>query len=495
MPIKIPLKPETEKAKDSLDSWRKDLEKTFAVKIPLKSDDVAFIKGLDRAKVGAGLVTGALEKGAGILSKYPEIFGETGKGAEEVVKQLKTGAETTLSWATTGATLGSIFPGIGTAVGGIVGGLAGAASATYDWWRGTQDVADETEKISKLRKIEEDRLKDENRKQKEAYDRVKKQWDEEREANDLSKQFASEFSAGIQKIAEDSEDTNKSWQGISKSTKEATETVSEWLDRTYDQAIRARSEIEALNKSVLDLLSNESARLGKIAGREGAPRDVEGAGNRGIGRDSLGDRPEDPMSDFNRKQADVATQERERVLNERVAQYERYASLVTSITGELTDQLEENIAAGNALFTGFGLAAERGVAQVLKALAKEYSVKAIGEFAEGLALVTQNPGAAANHFASAAKFGAAATAAAIGGAVVGGDASRRERAEEGAGGGGGGASSTQNRFSDPGTQQLSTVVYMGGGPGSTTIYAGESEREKQNARKKLTEILTVGKPK
>ena len=131
-----------------------------------------------------------------------------------------------------------------------------------------------------------------------------------------------------------------------------------------------------------------------------------------------------------------------------VALYASYAGMVTNITGELTAQLEENIAAGNSLFDGMGLAAERGVSQTLKALGKLWGAKAIGEVAEGLAdLAGGNAPGALTHFASAAKYGVAAAAAGLGGAALGGDASARGDAadkEKEAKGGGSSAGSGSN---------------------------------------------------
>jgi hypothetical protein len=185
---------------------------------------------------------------------------------------------------------------------------------------------------------------------------------------------------------------------------------------------------------------------------------------------------------------------REMAYQQDIDMYAAYVSQISSITGELTATLEANIASGNNLFSGMGAAAERGVSQVLKALGKMWAAQAIGEIAAGIAALA-NPAAAAlkgetaaGHFLAAAKFGAAAVAASVGGAVLGGDASRRDNARNENGGGSGDGYSTQssygnsnNRFNDPGPQQLATVIYMGGGSGSTVIYAGSGEDAKARA--------------
>lgn len=88
---------------------------------------------------------------------------------------------------------------------------------------------------------------------------------------------------------------------------------------------------------------------------------------------------------------------------------------VTAVTG----QLYENIEAGKSAFDGFGNAVKKGISESLKALGKQFAVKAIGEAAEGAAsLAFQDYPGAGKHFAAAAGFSAAALAAGIGGALV-----------------------------------------------------------------------------
>ena len=181
-------------------------------------------------------------------------------------------------------------------------------------------------------------------------------------------------------------------------------------------------------------------------------------------------------------------------LDAAAANYKAYIGIISSSLGEFTGQLEDNIAAGEAALSGMGLAAERAVAQILKALGREWATKAISELAAGFAALS-TPGfsfLAAGHFRSAALYGAAAAAAGIGGAVAAGDAGRRGNAqaeEDGGASSGGGFGAGVSAVDGGPTEMAPVIVYLGGGPGSTTINTGTGEESEARAGRIVERLL------
>jgi hypothetical protein len=170
----------------------------------------------------------------------------------------------------------------------------------------------------------------------------------------------------------------------------------------------------------------------------------------------------------------------------------KYVGMVTGSLSAFTGALEQNIAAGEAALSGMGIAAEQAVAQVLRALSREWATKAIAELAAGWALLgTPAAPMAATHFKSAALYGAAAAASGVGGAALAGDAGRRgrERDEAGGGGSGGGFGAGVSAADAGPTEQAPVIVYLGGGPGSTTINTGTGEESEARAGRIVERLL------
>jgi hypothetical protein len=141
------------------------------------------------------------------------------------------------------------------------------------------------------------------------------------------------------------------------------------------------------------------------------------------------------------KKRDEAEQYARKLQNERkqkeaedaLAQAEQLLRPLEDVTTTIFDTIVENVANGEKAFAGLGIAIRDSIVNTLKAMGKEYLVKALGETAEGIAsLAIGGPiagASAAAHFKAAAGFAAAAVAAGAGAAAIG--------SVGGAGGGGG----------------------------------------------------------
>lgn len=119
----------------------------------------------------------------------------------------------------------------------------------------------------------------------------------------------------------------------------------------------------------------------------------------------------------------IANERRQKEAEDALAQAEQLLRPLEDVTMSIFDTMLENIALGKSAFADLGAAIRDSIFNALKAIGKEYAVKAIGETAQGLAaLAIGGPfGAksASEHFAAAASFAAAAVAAGVGAAAVG----------------------------------------------------------------------------
>lgn len=119
----------------------------------------------------------------------------------------------------------------------------------------------------------------------------------------------------------------------------------------------------------------------------------------------------------------IANERRQKEAEDALAQAEQLLRPLEDVTLTIFDTMLENIALGKSAFADLGAAIRDSIFNALKAIGKEYAVKAIGETAQGLAaLAIGGPfGAksASEHFAAAASFAAAAVAAGVGAAAVG----------------------------------------------------------------------------
>lgn len=136
----------------------------------------------------------------------------------------------------------------------------------------------------------------------------------------------------------------------------------------------------------------------------------------------------------------LANERRQKEAEEALSQAEQLLRPLEDVTMSIFDTMLENVALGKSAFADLGVAIRDSIFESLKAIGKEYAVKAIGETAQGLAaLAIGGPfGAksASEHFAAAANFAAAAVAAGVGAAAVGAGS----KAAIPGGGGGGSAS-------------------------------------------------------
>jgi hypothetical protein len=138
--------------------------------------------------------------------------------------------------------------------------------------------------------------------------------------------------------------------------------------------------------------------------------------------------------DYARK---LANEKRQKEAEDALAQAEQLLRPLEDVTMSIFDTMLENVALGKNAFADLGVAIRDSIFESLKAIGKEYAVKAIGETAQGLAaLAIGGPfGAksASEHFAAAANFAAAAVAAGVGAAAVG--AGSKAAIPDGGGGG------------------------------------------------------------
>jgi hypothetical protein len=134
--------------------------------------------------------------------------------------------------------------------------------------------------------------------------------------------------------------------------------------------------------------------------------------------------------DYARK---LQNERKQKEAEDALAQAEQLLRPLEDVTTTIFDTIVENVANGEKAFAGLGIAIRDSIVNTLKAMGKEYLVKALGETAEGIAsLAIGGPiagASAAAHFKAAAGFAAAAVAAGAGAAAIG--------SVGGAGGGGG----------------------------------------------------------
>lgn len=142
---------------------------------------------------------------------------------------------------------------------------------------------------------------------------------------------------------------------------------------------------------------------------------------------------------------------------------EQINSVLMPVIEGATGKLYENIESGKKAFEGFGSAVKKGISDSLKALGKQFAVKAISEGAEGLASLALGPvgaASAASHFAASAGFAAAALAAGVAGAAVARAANKGQE------------TTTQSASPDTGS---SSGGGFSGGPGNQTRQAFETD--------------------
>lgn len=187
---------------------------------------------------------------------------------------------------------------------------------------------------------------------------------------------------------------------------------------------------------------------------------------------------------------------REKERQETAQHYEEVFAYATDFLGGFTEQLEANLSAGRGAFERMGLAAQKGVATVLKALGKKWALTATAELAEAFSWLGVPGGQenAAEHFASAALYGSAAAAAGVAGAVVGGRAAAKEdrlnEQERGASGGGFGGAGTAGRVTDSGpTEQAPVVIYYG----DNNIFTGEGAEGETRAGHRILGLIDRAK--
>lgn len=119
----------------------------------------------------------------------------------------------------------------------------------------------------------------------------------------------------------------------------------------------------------------------------------------------------------------LANQRRQKEAEDALSQAEQLLRPLEDVTLSIFDTMLENVALGKSAFADLGIAIRDSIFESLKAIGKEYAVKAIGETAQGLAaLAIGGPFggmSASQHFAAAANYAAAAVAAGVGAAAVG----------------------------------------------------------------------------
>lgn len=192
--------------------------------------------------------------------------------------------------------------------------------------------------------------------------------------------------------------------------------------------------------------------------------------------------------DTEREAAKIAEELQKKTFDQTTAYFETALGAVEAVTGKLY----ANIEAGNKAFAGFGEAVKKGISDALKALGKQFEVKAIGEAAEALAsLAFQDYAGAAKHAAAALGFEAASLAAGIGGALAGRSAAASSAATSSSSSpsssGGGGFSGSAPGTSTPFTTQQLTPIQI-------NLYAPlglNTEREKTEIGQKLAGIMAA----
>ncbi len=475
----IPTRPDTKGADKTLGTWKAGAEQKYAPRLVVDVDTGPATSKLDKFAGKAGAIAAgmnvALGAGKELLSAYPDLFGDINEETAKTVSALTDGAQQMASWATTGAALGSVVPGIGTALGAAAGAVASAAVSTYAWFKNTEDVKEETAKILALEKQRKEEAKE-----------VETVWKRVVEvsafAGDGTARDGSR-SGGIS--ARELQDAKEQLKALNEELQETARITPVDIlsgletDDSYKVYLAQQAE---LGRQAQEAFEDAKER----ERQEGFQRDKEEFERHWKEQGALADELYNEWLDKQKKAQEDQERETKESHDRLLANYKDYFSKVGDFLGGFTAQLEDNIAAGNKALSGMGLAAQKGVAGILKALGNSWKIKAIGELAEGFAQAASLnvPGALA-HFGAAAKYGAAAAAAGVAGAVTAGNASARESAQDApssststGGSIGGGSGSVR----DPGPTQHSTIiVYYGGGPGSTNLYTASGEDAKASA--------------
>ena len=468
-----------------------------------------------------------MEKAVGHIGDVKDILEKTGKSLLGFSQATVDTIVKTGDLAEKGASLGSSFGPMGAVVGALAGGLIGYASAAYDSEVATARLAAEFSNLklnvdNVVKAIgEAERVREIADSASRAAYSLSSAIDDALHPEDLPKsskalkEAIEAHEVSLEQAGKNAESHAKKLKGLQKTVEEVSvrytdnlgdqEKKEKDLEKAKQAVLAKEEELAGLTANTLPVLEKYNALLAAQATRTTAVTKEISTQTKTITvnidkikahqKAIMDDRAEaartqrvneilEDNADRERHAADrlkieqdlnaSLLSETQRAVDERqsladqntsaaIDKYSNYASLITSVTGSLTSQLEANVAAGEALFTGFGAAAEKGVSQVLKALGKEYSVKAIGEVAVGLAAIAASDYKAAGAaFLSAAQFGLAATAAGVAGAVVGGDASRRDSARSesagGVSGGSAGSATDSGRISDPGPQSMTPVV-------------------------------------
>jgi hypothetical protein len=253
-----------------------------------------------------------------------------------------------------------------------------------------------------------------------------------------------------------------------------------------DTVVAARKELAALNDEVIASMEADAPKTApepdaveSLFGKAG-DYDLEQGSKDADARIAQQAKLDDSLLTATQQATELRAQEEQDSLDASAARYEGYFSVVGGFLGGFTAQLEDNVAQGRGAFDRMGIAAEKGVAQVLKALGKKWAAEATAHAAQGVAYAF-TPGAqglAAGQFVSAAGFAAAAAAAGVAGAVVGGSASAAESAanekeseqksaaDKGASGAGSSGASSGGGASSPATPGPTTlppvIVEFGG---------------------------------
>lgn len=415
-----------------------------------------------------------LDTGAKILAKYPDAFGETGAAVAKALPDIKEAATQAGEWALAGAALGSIIPGVGTAVGALAGGATSVALSIWDWADGSEEAADNIK-----------RADDETKQLAKRWEEIKKKGEfSSLFVTESSAQAASDFAAALKEgffgANEEIDKTPPKMRAVVDEIDEATRAQLEFkkaIDDTIPLAQRLAAEIVSPLKSpsasplsAFDLI--DRARSAAPT-QESAP-ELFGPASINFEDFSMG------------IDIDEVEKQKQEKFDKDVAMYQEYASTITAITSSLTEQIQENIEAGDNLFAYMGEAAAAGVAQVLKQLSKMWSAEALGELARGLAALA-NPASlalgetAAGHFAAAAAYGAAAAATGVGGSVLGGAMNRRAAARNAPD-----TAPASGMGGDSGTKQLAPIVV------NFNSTVPMTERQAQEAAAEVNTLLQKG---
>ena len=473
-----------------------------------KANEVVDVFG-DLAGKAQGFNT-VLSAGVKVIDRFPGALGETGQWLQRNNEYLQEGVSQAAELGSAGAQVGALFGPVGSIVGGIAGGLAGAALAAWDWYDATKEIKGTKIDIQKI-------IQDTNVAMQKGVD-LAWEWVRARQAE------ADAFKAAQDALArEPAKEIEKTVAALRKEQDVLKGNLQALVDTQNATGLTAEQHAE-LSKITVDLTKVQDELQSRLNAATPALREQAKAADevtesvtvtigsmehllhvldaegplKGPGDDFLGLLAKD-IADANKKLREleedagnlpppiVGGKESTEKLDKAAAEYQSYLNIVSSGLSVFTAQLEENIATGEAALSGMGIAAERAVSQILKALGREWATKAISELAAGFAALS-TPGfsfLAAGHFKSAGLYGAAAAAAGVGGAVAAGDAGRRGNAQAEGGGGAssGGGFGAGVSAADAGPQQLAPIVVNF----DSTVPA--TEREAQQVADRLWSLM------